>query len=83
LFSFKLLWEEFTKRLRDPGKRTFQESSQVLAKEISKKKQVKDSCFFEMLPFRHGSMTQRDGMGREEGGGFRMQNTCIPVADSC
>ena len=28
-------------------------------------------------------MTQRDGMGREEGGGFRMGNTCIPVADSC
>ena len=27
--------------------------------------------------------TQRDGMGREEGGGFRMGNTCIPVADSC
>ena len=25
---------------------------------------------------------QRDGMGREEGGGFRMGNTCIPVADS-
>ena len=25
--------------------------------------------------------TQRDGMGREEGG-FRMGNTCIPVADS-
>jgi len=24
----------------------------------------------------------RDGMGREEGGGFRMVNTCIPVADS-
>ena len=24
-----------------------------------------------------------DGMGREEGGGFRMGNTCIPVADSC
>ena len=23
----------------------------------------------------------RDGMGREEGGGFRMGNTCIPVAD--
>ena len=29
----------------------------------------------------HGT-TQRDGMGREEGGGFRMGNTCIPVADS-
>ena len=27
--------------------------------------------------------TQRDGMGREEGGGFRMGNMCIPVADSC
>ena len=26
--------------------------------------------------------TQRDGMGREEGGDFRMGNTCIPVADS-
>ena len=23
-----------------------------------------------------------NGMGREEGGGFRMGNTCIPVADS-
>ena len=28
-------------------------------------------------------MTQRDGMGREVGGGFRMENTCTPVADSC
>ena len=28
-------------------------------------------------------MTQRDGMGREEGGGFTMGNTYIPVADSC
>ena len=28
-------------------------------------------------------MTQRDGMGREVGGGFRMGNTCTPVADAC
>ena len=28
-------------------------------------------------------MTQRDGTGREAGGGFRMGSTCIPVADSC
>ena len=28
-------------------------------------------------------MTQRDGMGREVGVGFRMGNTCTPVADSC
>ena len=24
-----------------------------------------------------------DGTGRKEGGGFKMGNTCIPVADSC
>ena len=34
------------------------------------------------LPRSLGSLPQRDGMGREEGGGFRMGNTCIPVADS-
>ena len=28
-------------------------------------------------------MTLRDWMGREEGGGFRMGNTCIPMTDSC
>ena len=27
--------------------------------------------------------TQRDGMGREVGGVFRMGNTCTPTADSC
>ena len=27
--------------------------------------------------------TQRDGTGRVEEEGFRMGNTCIPVADSC
>ena len=28
-------------------------------------------------------MTQWDGTGREEGGGFRMGNTCTPVGYSC
>ena len=28
-------------------------------------------------------MTWRDGMGKEEGGGFRMGNTRTPMADSC
>ena len=28
-------------------------------------------------------ITQRDGMGREVGGRFRMGNTCKPMADSC
>jgi len=27
-------------------------------------------------------LQEMDGMGREEGGGFRMRNTCIPVVDS-
>ena len=27
--------------------------------------------------------TQRDGMGREGGGGIRMGNTCKSMADSC
>jgi len=28
-------------------------------------------------------MTQRDGMGRDVGGEFRMGNTCTSMADSC
>ena len=28
-------------------------------------------------------MTQRDGMGREVGGRFRMGNTCTPMVDAC
>ena len=28
-------------------------------------------------------MAQRDGTGMEVGGGFRMGNTCTPMADSC
>ena len=28
-------------------------------------------------------MTQRDGMGREERGGFRMGNTFTPVVNAC
>ena len=28
-------------------------------------------------------MTQRDGMGREVGGGFRVGNMCTAVADAC
>ena len=38
-------------------------------------------------PFQADALTSAppgtpDGMGREEGGGVRMGNTCIPVADS-
>ena len=39
-------------------------------------------CLFCCLVYRVIVTIQRDGMGREEGGGFRMGNTCIPVTDS-
>jgi len=32
---------------------------------------------------RYTGMTLRDRMGREVGGGFRMRNTCTPMADLC
>ena len=35
------------------------------------------------MDLREVDLKKRDGMGRDEGGGFRMGNTCIPVADSC
>ena len=28
-------------------------------------------------------MTQRDGMGKEVGEGFRMGTTCTPMVDAC
>ena len=31
----------------------------------------------------NAGLAKSDGTGGEEGGGFRMENTCIPVADSC
>ena len=48
---------------------------------------VADYCLsswssFHVKKYRLG-MTQRDGMGREVGGGFRMGNTCKSMADSC
>ena len=43
---------------------------------LQKIKQVRKTLFKTI------EISQRDGMGREEGGGFRMGNTCIPVADS-
>ena len=36
-----------------------------------------------LSPLLHPSHSQRDGMGTEVGAGFRMGNTCTPVADAC
>ena len=57
------------KLLRVPW--TARRSNQCILKEIS------PGCSLE------GLMTQRDGMGREVGEGFRMGNTCTPMEDSC
>ena len=43
---------------------------------------VQFRCMIQVAQGWFTGMTQRDGMGREEGGGFRMGNTCIPVVDS-
>ena len=50
-------------------------------KEESEKVQVQ--CMIERAWGWCTGMTQRDSMGKEVGGGFRMGNTCTPVADSC
>ena len=34
-------------------------------------------------PYTAGEKQSIDGMGREEGGGFRIGDTCTPVAGSC
>jgi len=58
------------------NRRGWQATVHAIAEEsdtsVTKQQQKQDST----------GTTQRDGMGREEGGGFRMGNTCIPVVDS-
>ena len=46
----------------------------LLNKDISKTKVT-------IILEKNGHLTQTNCMGREEGGGFRMGNTCIPVVD--
>ena len=48
-------------------------------KRIASPGSMQDTGSLELVP----GMTQRDGMGREVGEGFRMGNTCTPVADAC
>ena len=40
-----------------------------------------EGCLFTLLIV--SFVVQRDGMGREVGGGFRFGNTCTPMVDSC
>ena len=44
---------------------------------------VTESDTTERLSTAHFKMKRWHGMGRKVGGGFRMGNTCTPVADSC
>ena len=49
---------------------------------LSYVKRVQVQCMIQDAQGWYTGMTQRDGMGRVEGRGFRVGNTCIPVADS-
>ena len=52
---------------------------------ISCKNRIASLCLMQdiaCLGLVHG-MTQRDVMGREEGGGFMFGNTCTPMVDAC
>ena len=49
---------------------------------VSKNKSSDHELLMANFRLKKVGTTQRDGMGREEGGGFRMGNTCIPVVDS-
>ena len=44
---------------------------------------VQVQCMIEDIRSWCTGMTQRDGMGREVGRGFRMGNTCRPMVDAC
>ena len=44
---------------------------------------VQVQCMRQGTQSRCTGMTLRDGMGREVGEGFRMGDTCTPMADSC
>ena len=44
---------------------------------------VQVRCMRQGAQGRCTGMTLRDGIGRELRGGFRMRNTCTPMADSC
>ena len=48
-------------------------------KRITSPGSMHDTGYLGLVP----GMAQRNGMGREVGGGFRMGNTCTPMADSC
>ena len=51
--------------------------------QIRNESPVQDQCRIQDAWGWCTGMTQRDGMGREVRGGFRMGNICTPVADSC
>jgi len=66
---------------REMGRRFRREGTHVHLWLIHVKVCQKTTKFCEAIILQFGT-TQREGMGREEGGGFRMGSTGIPVADS-
>ena len=54
-----------------------------MKQKAGKKLPVQDRCMILDAWGWCTEMTQKDGIGREEGRGFRIWNMCIPVVDSC
>ena len=50
---------------------------------ISYKKRITSLCWIQDAWGWCTGMIQRDDMGWDVGGGFRIGNSCIPVVDSC
>ena len=68
-----------TKRIKYLGINLPKETTDLYAEDCKTlMKEIKDYKQMEIY-----IMSQRDGMGREVGGGFRIGNMCTPVADSC
>ena len=66
--------------------RSTRRSSQSVLKEINPEYSLEEGMMLMLKLQSWGwctGMTQRDGKGREVGGGFRIGNTCTPIVDSC
>ena len=64
-----MIWES--------GIKTFIQSGKKNESPVYVRYRIQDACCWCM------GMIQRDDMGWEVGGGFRIGNSCTPVADSC
>ena len=68
--------------MRNTGLEEAQAGIKIAGRNINNFRYADDTTLMAESEEELKSLLMRDGMGREEGGGFRMGNTCIPVVDS-